>query len=624
MLRRPAFVFSYLFAFAALFACSSPSGSQGSSAHGGGARAHADAERLLADVAWLADDAQGGRRAGTEDARRAGAWIEARFQALGLEPAGEHGFRQSFDVALPAADRGGSKLVCGEHAWQGAERVVPAYCSDGASAKGELAFVGYGVENDALEWNDFKKLGLDANDALSGKVAVVVRGAPPKKKAAPAADANANVVAGTDWGISTSTFTKVMNCKRRGAVAVLVVEHPEHAEPLPAFDSAAAKQSSLPVLMLSLDAFRALAPEYCETLDLLLDRPTKGLLAVDAPARTVEVFADVERKKGEAFNVLARVRGKTSARTVVIGAHYDHLGHGGPESMAPGDRSVHNGADDNASGTAALLELARLFESGGTPECDVVFAAWSGEELGLLGSKHWIENPTFDLASVEANLNLDMVGRANAKKLQVLGTGSAAPFEGWLDELAAAHGFELAKNASGSGIGGSDHQPFLERKIPALHFFSGVHADYHKPTDDLERFEAPGAAATCDLALDLVRKLASAGDLVYVEPPKAPAKEGAAATPTRGNGTWFGTVPEYGFEGPGLKLAGTSAGSPAEKAGMRKDDVLIQVGDVRIDTMQDFVYALGLYKPGDTVVAKFLRDGKEESVRVLLATRAKQ
>ncbi|MCE9595775.1 MAG: M28 family peptidase [Planctomycetes bacterium] len=582
----------------------------------------ADAQRLHDDVAWLADDAQGGRRAGTDDARRCGEWLAERFAALGLEPAGEQGFLQPFDVPLAAVDRGGSKVSCGTQSWSGADRIVPAYCSDGASATGTLAFAGYGVENDALEWNDFKQLGLDANDSLAGRVALIVRGAPPRRKAAPVADANANVVAGNDWGASTSVLTKVMNCKRRGAVAVVVVEHPEHPEALPAFDAAEARATSLPVLIVSAQVLMELAPEYVQTLSWMLDHPMKGLVEVGAPERTVEVVADVEHKKGAAFNVLARLKGKTSARCIVVGAHYDHLGMGGPESKAPGVHAIHNGADDNASGTAAILEIARLLSQRETLECDVVFAAWSGEELGLLGSRHWIEQPTVPLASVAANVNLDMVGRAHAHKLQVLGVASAAPFEAWLGELGRDHGFELALNGSGQGIGGSDHQPFLEHRIPALHFFSGVHDDYHKPSDDIERFESDGAAATVDLTVDLIAKLGAAGELAYVEPLKDP---NAPAAPSRGsNGTWFGTVPEYSFEGPGLKLAGTSAGSPAEKAGMRKDDVLIQVGDVKIDTMQDFVYMLSLYKAGDTVLAKFLRDGKEESVRVTLATRNKQ
>lgn len=588
----------------------------------------ADAERLLADVAWLADDAQGGRRAGTDDARRAGEWIAERFRALGLEPAGESGYLQRFEVGLPATDGGDSRLVCGAASWSGATNVVPAYCSDGSTATGELVFCGYAVEHEPLGWNDFTSLGLAANDALTGKVALVVRGAPPKRAsqdpAAPAqTETAANVVHGDDWGTSTSLFTKTMNCKRRGAVAVLFVEHPSHPEGLAPFDASAAKQSSLPVLLLSGETGRALAPECFTVLERFIDPPTPTGDAVAYPARTVEVRADVERAKGPAFNVLARLAGRDRSRTVVIGAHYDHLGHGGPESMAPGDRAVHNGADDNASGTAVLLELARLFARGPRPDCDIVFAAWSGEELGLLGSKHWTEHPTVELARVEANLNLDMVGRAGAKKLAVLATASAAPFEAWLGELGRKHGFELSLSSSGNGVGGSDHQAFLERKIPALHFFSGVHADYHKPSDDVERFEAAGAAAVTELARDLVLEMTAAGDLVYVEPPKPEGGEAARATPTRSNGTWFGSVPEYGWEGKGVKLAGTSPGSPAEKAGLKAGDVLKQVGDVKIDTMQDFVYALGLYKPGDTVVAMFERDGKEESVRVLLATRAK-
>ena len=175
-------------------------------------------------------------------------------------------------------------------------------------------------------------------------------------------------------------------------------------------------------------------------------------------------------------------------------------------------------------------------------------------------------------------------------------------------------------NRSGQGIGGSDHQTFLKREIPAVHFFSGIHGDYHRPSDDVERFEADGAARVAELGLALVRRLQSRPlEFVVVA-----AEEGDNQRVRGGFNVWFGTVPEYAYEGTGLLLAGTSAGSPAEKAGLLKDDVVLQVGEVEVETIYDFMHALQIYKPGDVVVTRYLRDGVEEQVRVTLATRGDQ
>jgi hypothetical protein len=254
----------------------------------------------------------------------------------------------------------------------------------------------------------------------------------------------------------------------------------------------------------------------------------------------------------------------------------------------------------------------------------VLFALWSGEELGLLGSEYWAQHPTVPIAHVVANLNLDMVGRAGKGSIAVLGVGSCAPFEAWMKEEGPTVGLDLKLSGSGEGIGGSDHQTFLKRKIPALFFFSGVHADYHKPSDDTERFEADGAQKVAALGIDVVRRLCSAKELAWVDPPAPETVNPSAPKAGGGFRVWFGTVPEYSFEGPGLLLAGTSAGSPAEKAGMLKGDILLQVGDIEIANINDFMYALQTYKPGDVVLARFLRDNKEESVRVTLATRDAQ
>jgi hypothetical protein len=278
-----------------------------------------------------------------------------------------------------------------------------------------------------------------------------------------------------------------------------------------------------------------------------------------------------------------------------------------------------------------VLEMARTLASGPRPAGDVVFALWSGEELGLLGSEYWCEHPTIPLERVRANLNLDMVGRARAPgardaepSMIVLGAGTSEPFEAWLDHAQSPE-LKLQINRSGFGTGGSDHMSFMKRKIPVLHFFTGVHPDYHKPTDDSDKLDAVSMARIARLGLGLIARIQAEPVLAWNEAEsEQKGVERPAVRAGEGFRVWFGSVPEYSYAGPGVRLSGTSPGSPAEKAGMLAGDVLLQIADVPIDTIHDFVYALGIFKPGDVVPVRFARGDKEETVRISLATRAAQ
>ena len=580
-----------------------------------------EAERLGADVRWLADDARAGRRAGTPGEQEATDWIAARLGELGLEPLGTEGFLQPFTVPLPARDAGGSSVVLAtaaeEELWFDSENVVPLFCSAGAEVQGPFIFGGYGIVAPELGWDDY------GSRNVKGAIVVIARGTPPEERIvakpaesdpdAQAAQENPHGAAPASvggWGGHGSLFLKVMEAKRRGAAAVLVAPHPDDPEELLAFDSGSGAEVDIPTLMISHGVAKYIVAEFPERI-LELDRGEQIPRKQEVP-NYGSVSADVVRESGTARNVLARIPGKQRDRTVVVGAHLDHLGLGGPGSL---DRKatgqIHNGADDNASGTAAVLEIARCLR-GQELEGDVILALWSGEELGLLGSEHWARNPTVDLGTVRACLNLDMVGRADDGKLDVLGAGTAAPFAGWLAEAGPAATLELTVNASGQGIGGSDHQTFHKRKIPALHFFSGLHSDYHRPSDDAERFEAEGAARTASLVIALVKDIQSAPELAWVEPP--PGKTpGAAAFRTR-----FGSIPDYAWSGEGYKIDGTSAGGPAEHAGLLRGDVIVAIDDVEVGGIEDFMYVLETHKPGDVLLVKFQRDGQEQTTRVTL------
>jgi len=545
----------------------------------------AEAKRLQADVDYLAADARAGRRSGTEEARECAIWLAERMRATGLEPAGEQGFLQEFQVALPAKPGANSSVQTSAGLVTGAS-VRPLIYSESGDAHGAFVDCGYGIEIDTPEKqrNDF------AQADPKGAIALLRRGIPADGSEA------------KSWGNAADILTKIMNAKRHGATAVVLVCKDE--ADLPAFDTSRGGKAGLPCVATTYAAL--LAPADSPTLVLGMG----------------SIHAEIVRAQGPAYNVLGRLPGKDRGRTIVIGAHYDHLGLGGEGSLAPNEiGAIHHGADDNASGTATVLEIARLSRARGTPACDLLFALWSGEEEGLLGSDHWTAHPTAPLAQVSANLNLDMVGRAGNGKLQVLGAGTAPGFPELLAAANTPNLLELAVSTSGATLGGSsDHQSFLKNQIPALFFFSGLHADYHKPSDTADKFEAEGAAKVATLGVEVVARLAAAPKLAFID--VKPAKGDKPAAPDK-NATraWFGSIPNMGFDGEGVLFDGTSAGSPAERAGFLKGDILVQIADVKIDALDDMQYALTHYKVGDTLTIKYLRDGKELETRLTLAAR---
>ena len=568
-----------------------------------------DASRLAADVGWMADDAREGRRAGTPGEAATTQWLAERLDALGLEPAGEGGgWFQEFRVALPPEEREGTEVMAHGVRYAGAESIRPLFCSvSGVLMCSPLVLCGYGVQDEERGWLDF-----GAEPSLpESAVVLVTRGLP---RGAGGDDTDGSHDDAT-WGFQGSLFHKVMVARGFGAAGVLIAQHPDDLSPPVGFDAGSGAVAGIPCAMISAEVAEALAPGYGELvrlLDALEQRAAPALL----PVTDLGLHVRVAREEGGARNVLARLPGGDGP-LVVLGAHLDHLGYGGPGSLAVGVREVHNGADANASGCAVLLEVARLLSLGKEPAGDVLFAFWSGEELGLLGSRHFARSPTVDLERVACNLNLDMVGRAGDGRLHVLGAGSSPAFEGWLAEAGPAAGLELSVSLSAQGLGGSDHQVFLEREIPVLHLFSGLHSDYHRPSDDIGGFEAEGAVKVTSLVLDLLAR-AQTAPLPFTE---SEVEEATGGRDRVGFRVKFGTVPDYAWDGDGLKLAGTSPGSPAERAGMLPGDVLFEVGGMELFTIHDFVHFLRIHKPGDVVRARFERDGEEMETIVTLESR---
>ena len=339
-------------------------------------------------------------------------------------------------------------------------------------------------------------------------------------------------------------------------------------------------------------------------------------IAADVPG--VKDLPEGSRPTGS-INVVATIPGRDPAlrgEYVIVGAHYDHLGHGNRSSSLGNVGEIHNGADDNASGSVALIEIARQL-AGKPPGRSVVLVAFSGEELGLLGSAAYVRSPAVPMDKTVAMVNLDMVGRLKNDRLLVFGSETATEFPVLLDSLNAGPKFDL--KYSGDGFGRSDQQSFYLAKKPVLHVFTDLHEDYHRPTDDWEKLNLAGLEKVATYATSIVRALADRTaplSFVFKAPPPQPVvgnQPGGAAS--------LGTIPDMASGGPGVRLSGVRPDSPADRAGLREGDILEGLGPLDIADLQGMTDALRQHRPGDTVMVRFRRGARQDSVKAVLGRR---
>jgi hypothetical protein len=322
-------------------------------------------------------------------------------------------------------------------------------------------------------------------------------------------------------------------------------------------------------------------------------------------------------------NVVGVWPGQTN-EYIILGAHYDHLGLGYEHSLAPSQAgTIHPGADDNASGTAGIIELARAITHSGRHRRGFLFLCFAGEEEGLLGSAYFANHPLEPLGATAAMINMDMIGRLRDKKVYVGGVNSGSTFKPIVEKAAKDMG--LNDDLTGSGVdGSSDHTSFLVKGVPTLFFFSGLHSDYHKPSDTWDKINADDAVKLLDEIDEIAVSLADATEKPKFEREKAPDilnGEIHSGGVSSGYGPWFGSIPDFGGPPKGVRFSDVRDGSPAAKAGFKAGDVLIEFDGKKIDNLYDFTYALRAHKPGDTVKVKVLRDDKPVEADVLLTKR---
>jgi aminopeptidase YwaD len=583
-------------------------------------KAEISAERITKHVQFLASDKLQGRRAGTSYADEAAAYIEKEFRSYGLKPASYSGFLQPFTfisaVKLGEQNSFQIKTSKGARSLRVGEDFMPLAFSSPDPAAGDVVFVGYGISAPELQFDSYA--GVDPK----GKIVIVLRGSPDGD------NPHGRFAEYTQPGLEIQN--KTLKAREKGARGVIFVssETSFREDRLSRLrHDLNFLDSGIPTTIISTDAASSILASIGSSLTAAEAKAKEPQSAFAIKDVTVEFKTDVVKINGKSANVVAVLPGsdrQLASEYVIIGAHYDHLGLGGPESLAANpEGQIHHGADDNASGTAGLLELARVLAAERDKiKRSIMFIAFTGEELGLLGSGAYTKNPSIPLASTVAMLNMDMIGRLRNGSLFVGGVGTSPAWKPLMEKLNSAAQITASSVGNGSGgrfklgfgedgFGPSDHQSFYVRDIPVLFFFTGTHDDYHKPSDTADKINAEGLKQVAEFVRDI------AVDVANEQPRIAFTKVKVEQRPTgRGFRVYLGTVPNYSDQSDGLKLDGVRPGSPAERAGLRAGDIVVKLGKMPIKNVYDYTYALGEMRGGEEVEAVIRRDGKEMTVKI--------
>jgi hypothetical protein len=569
-----------------------------------------DPKLYLDDVKYLASPELRGRKAGSAEAEKAAAYVAGKFREFHLRPADGKDYLQAFDFTASARPGKDNRITVTDSGRTkpltlGNEFTIFSFSHAGRFA-GTPVFAGYGITAPEFPYDDYA--GVD----VKGKVVVVLRQAPK----------------GHEFGQHQQFASKASNAKMHGAAAVILVSHALEGARQGFLATDGPEDAGIPFVQVEEDAAQAWFASAGKPLGEIvarIDREGKPASFEFPQSLQIDVNVDLERQVKSVHNVAAYLPGK-SDEYVIVGAHYDHLGLGGEFSLAPNQTgTVHPGADDNASGTAGVIELARWFSKQQKQKRGILFLAFTGEEEGLLGSAWWAAHPELPLEKAVAMINMDMIGRVRGGKLYIGGTGTGSTFRDMVQHLVSQHTDLKVDYSEGPEAGSSDHTSFIAKKVPSLFFFSGLHTDYHKPSDTWDKIDAPDAAKVLALVAEVTDELRDEAGRPQFQKPAAPAGHGGGdpgpVSSGGGYGPWFGSVPDFGEGVTGVKFADVSAGSPAAKAGLKGGDVMVEFDGKPIGNLYDFTYALRAKKPGDEVKVKVMREGTAVEVMVTLGKR---
>ena len=555
---------------------------------------------ILEHIKFLSDDDREGRYPGSEGSQKTVEYLVDYFKNNNIEPIGSNGYLQPFEfitgVNLGEQNNLESKGSLLEIYWtnyQVGSDYIPLEFSSNANVEANIVFTGYGFSiNDSVRWEDYADINID------GKWVMVFRGGPNGDSPH------------SSFTAHTPLRKKALLAKDNKAAGVLFINQAGDTDDLIPLKHAPNSTSiGIPVLHISRRIANKLTDNKLDALQKELDKnqaPNSYYIE-----KSVKASVNLVKKIINVPNVMGKISGtdpNLKKEFIVIGAHFDHLGFGGNESgsLSPDTLAIHNGADDNASGTAGVLELAgKLSANRNLLKRSILLMGYNAEEEGLLGSKYFVNNPTVDLSMIVSMINMDMIGRMSDKKITVGGTGTTSGFEMILKEVNKNHGLQL--KMSPEGYGPSDHASFYVNDIPVLFFFTGTHTDYHKPSDDWQHINVQGEKQVVDLIYDLTLKLSNLDEkLAFTEAgPKEPNQSRRSFNVT------FGVIPSYGSQAEGLEIDGARKDGPAANAGMQKGDVIIEISGKEIKNIYDYMYRLAELKAGQTVEVKVLRNNKE-------------
>jgi len=575
-------------------------------------------EEIYQHIKYLASDKLEGRFPGTIGDSLAQAYIVREFKEYGLKPMGDNGFIQNFDMV--------TKLQLGENnkleisiddktgSFEVGEYFNPFGFSENGIAEGELVFVGYGITAPEQNYNDY--LDKDGKEIdLNGKILIALRYSP-----------GYNDPADNPFQQYESERFKIVTPRDESAAGIIFVTGPESDN----LDNLVklrydkiAQNSGIPII----HAKREIIERIFKSNGLDLGVIQKEIDETQSPNSFVlenckaKFETSVEPANITTGNILGLLEGndpELKDEIIVIGAHYDHLGYGQYGSLYFGkDKQIHNGADDNASGTVGVLELAqKLSANKENIERSVLFMCFGGEEAGLLGSSYFVNSDIFANMNIIAMINMDMIGRLSDDKLIIYGTGTSPYWDPKINELNENFNFDIIFNKA--GFGASDHSNFYVKDIPVLHFFTGLHSDYHRPIDDYDKINSEGQEKVLKMIYDLAYDINLKDSKIEFVKVKESDKEKSKMGNFR---VYVGTIPDFSSKEEGYKISGVKPESPAENGGLQGGDVIIKFGSLDIKNIYDFTYGLKIHKPDDVVDVIVLRDGEEVLLRVILGRR---
>ncbi len=508
---------------------------------------------LQKHVQILASDSFEGRRTGTPGEQKAIAYIANEFKSAGLLPKGTSGFYQLFEIDEGKQITSATRLVVDGQSLLLNKHFIPLAFSANSSIE---ALPSMAIQELGMPWFiDLKEI-VEAN------------------------------IKNPHFDIYSALQVKAKEIKEKGAAALFVYNTSSTKENIEFNGKDRSDLAPIPVVYLTHEAVKKYFSDPQATLD-------------------INMKMDIAAKKRSATNVAGFINNNAKS-TVIIGAHFDHLGYGEDgNSLDRNTKQIHNGADDNASGVAAMIEIARMLQTSALRQNNYLFLAFSGEELGLYGSKYFVQQPTIELATANYMINLDMIGRVDdANPIVTIGGFGSSP--AWASTYALTGKKGLYKGSlsfkfDSSGTGPSDHTSFYLKGIPVLFYFTGIHTDYHKPSDDFNKINYPGE-------LMLIKHIYSVIELAGKENNKlAFTKTRETSSTTASFTVTLGIMPDYSFNGIGVRVDAVSENKPAQKAGLQSGDVIIKLGEHNVQSLQQYMQALGEFKKGDRTIVYFKR-----------------